>query len=487
MSFFPSRTTFLKIGPVSIQWYAILILVGAFLAYYFAKKNLKEYKNIEVYDFFDSIFIYMLWGGVIGSRLWYCLFDSTTNYLKNPLQIIRIWDGGLAFHGAFVGGLLVAIWYCKRRNVSIVKFCDAVCPTLLLAQGIGRWGNFINQECFGQTVDESYYNGILSFLKSSMYIDGAYREPMFFYESLLCILGFIIINFLLRKNQNKRGDLCWAYLMWYGLIRFFIEARRTDSLLMNISGLKTAQVTSIFFLLIGLLGFIGVLDKLFKKKKPTILFDFDGTLADTEEPIQLSFRELYKRHDDEKNFTDEIATEVLGPGLMEMFVKLFPNEDPNALFKEYKEINNELLPKMLKPMPKAIDTLKTLKEEGYNIGIVTTRTHDSVKHCMDLINMNDCIDDVVGIDDVKKSKPDIEPFEKIINKNKWNKDDIVMIGDSMADINGGKNYGAFTIAYLFNKNKTAKVLECNPNKAVDDLSQLLDILKEKRYFTYNNK
>ena len=487
MHFFPSRTTFLKIGSLSIQWYAVLILVGAFAAYYLAKRNLKQYKNIDINSFFDDVFIYMLWGGVIGARIWYCLFDSTFNYLENPLQIIKIWDGGVAFHGCFVGGAIVAYLFCKKRNVSFIKFLDAVVPTVLLAQGIGRWGNFINQECFGGVVEESYYNGILSFLKDSMYIDGAYREPMFFYESILCILGFILINFVLKKFQNKRGDLVYAYLMWYGVIRFFIEGKRTDSLLMNITGLKTAQVTSVLFVVIGLLGFVGLYDKLFKKKKPTIIFDLDGTLLDTEEPIQLSFKELYRKFDDVNNFTDEVATEVLGPGLMEIFPKLFPNLDPKMLFDEYKKINNELLPQYIKPMNNAVEVLKTLKEEGYNVGIVTTRTHDSVDNCLNLTNIKEYIDAVVGIDEVKKPKPDIEAYSKIIDANKWNKDDIVVIGDSVSDIMGGKNFGAYTIAYLFNSNKTAKILDSKPNTSIKDLSELLPILKENHYFTYNLK
>lgn len=488
MKFFPERTVFLSIGNIAIRWYAVLIVLGAFIAFYFAKRNLKSYRNIDVYDFFDDIFVYLLWGGLIGARLWFCLFDSNTNYLENPIRILRVWDGGVAIHGAFIGGLLTAYLFCKKKNVPFLKFIDGVVPTVLFAQAMGRWGNFINQECYGQIVEESYYDGILGFIKNGMYIDGAYREPMFFYESVLCLLGFVLINFVLRKFQNKRGDLGWAYLMWYGVIRFFIEGRRTDSLLMNLTGLKTAQVTSIIYLVVGLLGFVGVIDKLlFKKQKPTLLFDLDGTLIDTEKAIQMSYLELYKKYDKEENFTDEIATEVLGPGLMVMFKKLFPNQDPDVLFKEYKEINNRLLPEVMQPMPGAMKTLKTLKEEGYHIGIVTTRTHESADHCLKLIGMDEYIEDICGIDDVKNTKPDIEAFHHIINKNKWNKEDIIVIGDSIADVEGGLNYGAYTIAYLFNEGKKAKVLAANPNESTRDITRLLDLVKEDRYFTYNGK
>ena len=219
----------------------------------------------------------MIWAGLIGARLWFCLFYDFKYYISNPVAILRIWDGGLAIHGTLVFGALSMFFYCKKRNVSFIKFLDAILPCVFIGQAFGRWGNFVNQECFGNEVPASYFDGILSFLKEGMHINGHYYEPMFFYESMGCLLGFIIINFILRKYQNKRGDLTWAYLMWYGVIRYFIEGHRTDSLF--IGNLKTAQLTSIIFGIVGLLGFFGVFDKyVFKKKKPTLLFDFDGTI-----------------------------------------------------------------------------------------------------------------------------------------------------------------------------------------------------------------
>ena len=92
MQFFPSRTTFLAIGNVTIQWYAVLIVSGAFLAYYFAKRNLREYRNIDVNDFFDTLFMTILWTGIIGARLWYCVFNNFSFYFSHPINIIRIWD-----------------------------------------------------------------------------------------------------------------------------------------------------------------------------------------------------------------------------------------------------------------------------------------------------------------------------------------------------------------------------------------------------------
>lgn len=486
MNFFPDRSTFLSFGSIQIKWYAVLITIGIFTAFYFAKKNIDSYKNINHKDFMDDLLLTVVLFGVIGARLWFCAFFGNGYYFKHPEAIIRIWDGGLAIHGTLIFAGIGTYFLCKKRNVSFLKVLDSVLPCVFLGQAFGRWGNFLNQECFGNIVDESYYNGILFFLKDGMNINGNYYEPMFFYESILCFLGFILINFVLRKYQNKRGDLTWAYLMWYGIVRFFIESRRTDSLF--IGNIKTAQLTSILFLAVGICGFFGLFDKyLFKKKKPTLLFDFDGTLIDSEKTIIMTYTELFRRYDKVENFTKERQTEVLGPGLFEMFPKYFPNEDAQKLFDEYQIIFNEYLKDNLVVMPHAEELLEYLKNEGYSIGIVTTRSYDSTKHCLDLVTLNKYIDDCVCMDDVKNLKPNAEAYIKIVEKNKWNKDDVVVIGDSSADIKGGKNYGAYTIAFLRNPNKIERLKALKADKYIEDLIEIKDILKENHYFTYNGR
>ena len=266
MSFFPNPQTFVSfsIGSLTfdIRWYAMLILTGAFIAYLVVRKNLKEIRYVDM-DFFDSLFVYTLWMGIIGARIWFCIFFDFKYYISNPAAIIRVWDGGLAIQGGLVFGALFAYFYMRKYHYSFLKLADNILPEVLIGQAVGRWGNFINKECHGAEVSEEYFNGILSFLKEGMYIDGHYYEPLFFYESVLCLLGFFLIYFVLKKYQNKRGDQVWAYMMWYGVIRFFIEARRTDSLYLG--NLKMAQLTSIAFLIIGLLGYIGVLEKYIKK------------------------------------------------------------------------------------------------------------------------------------------------------------------------------------------------------------------------------
>lgn len=485
MSLFPSRTILLQLGPLTITWYAFFIITGALLALYLSKVNLRKYRNIDADDFLDDLFIYMMFFGIIGARLWYVIFDPNFNYLENPGQIIRIWDGGLAIHGGFICGLITAYIYCRKKNVSFLKVADAIAPNVLLAQAIGRWGNFVNQECYGNIVDESFYNGILLPLKSSMYIGGQYREPMFLYESILCLLGFVLINYVVRKYQNSRGDLVYSYLMWYGLIRFFIEGHRTDSLM--IGPLKMAQVTSVIYLLIGLFGYLGLYKRFYPKKKPTILFDLDGTLSDSEACIIKSFKAVFKKYGKEEDFDLNKQTEVLGPTLQDSLKKYFPNENTAELVEYYRGVNSEYLKNELTPIKNAKELLKKLKEEGYTVGVVTVRNRNSTTDCLNILEINDYVDDYICADDVKNPKPDPESYRTIIDKNKWNKDDVIVVGDSREDILGGKNYGAFTIGIKSNPNKIKGLEEANPNCLITDLLQILDILKEDHYFTYNLK
>ena len=486
MKLFANRSTFLSIGRFSIRWYAVLILTGTLIAFYFAKKNIDNYRNINHDDFMDDAFINMVWSGLVGARLWYCVFNNFSYYFSHPISILRIWDGGLAIHGTVLFGCLSMYFYCKKKNVSFIKFLDAILPCVLIGQAIGRWGNFLNQECYGYTVQESYFDGFLSFLKEGMCVNGTYYEPLFFYESMTCLLGFVLINFVLRKYQNKRGDLTWAYMMWYGVIRYFIEWHRTDSLF--IGNIKTAQLVSIVFIAVGLVGYFGLLDKyIFKDKKPTLLFDFDGTIIDSEKAIIMTYEKLFKKYDKIKNFTRERRAEVLGPGLFEIFPKYFPKQDPQKLFDEYQEIFKKVLKKNIVLMPNAIKLLSQLKSEGYTIGLVTTRSRESTLYCMELAKITSLIDDVICMEDVKELKPNPEAYIKIVDKNHWNKNDVVVVGDSSADINGGKNYGAYTIAFLRNAGKVEKLKALHADRYITNLKEISDILHEKRYFTYNGR
>ena len=486
MHFFPDEQTFLmfKIGNISldIRSYAVLILTGALITYLISKKDIKKVKYIDL-DFFDSMAVYTLWVGIIGARLWFCIFYNFSYYMANPLEIIRIWDGGLAIQGGIVFGALFAYLYMKKNHYSFFKLADLILPNVLLAQAIGRWGNFVNKECHGAEVAESYYDGILSFLKQGMYINGHYYEPMFFYESILCILGWVLIYFGLKKYQNKRGDLVYGYLMWYGLIRFFIEGRRTDSLYLG--NLKMAQLTSVLFLIIGLLGYLGFFERFIKKEKPTLLFDFDGTLVDTKQGIVEAYRALFKKYSDEAKFTDEVKQEIIGPALKDLFPKYFPGIDYDTLYADYRKRQLEVSKTTNHPTPNSEQVLKQLHEEGYHIAIISTRSHEGIEEILKDFSLEGYIDDICGLRDVKNLKPDPEAIFKIVNKNGWNRE-CIMVGDSLMDINCGLNYGAYTVAYLDDPARS-EILAKTANESITDMIDILEIVKKDIYFTYDKK
>ena len=486
MQFFPDPQTVVafKIGSLTfdVRWYALLILSGAFIAYLVMRKNLKEVRYFDM-DYFDSLFVYTLWAGIIGARLWFCIFFNFRYYFSNPIEIIRIWDGGLAIQGGLFAGTLFAYLSLRKHHYSTLKVADNVLPEVLIAQAVGRWGNFVNKECHGAEVGEEYFNGILYFLKEGMLIDGHYYEPLFFYESVLCLIGFSLIYFILRKTQNKRGDQAWAYLMWYGVIRFFIEARRTDSLYLG--NIKMAQLTSIFFVIVGVLGYLGVLDRFIKKDKPTLIFDFDGTLMDTREGITEAYRYLFKKYSDESKFTDEIKNEIIGPALKDLFPKYFPGIDYDTLYKDYHERQTQVAKTANHPTTHSAEVLKFLHEQGYRIGIVSTRSKEGIEGILSDFSLRDYVDDICGLRDVSRLKPDPEGIFNLINKNGW-QHDCVMVGDSLMDINCGLNYGAYTVAYISDP-KREEELKAAANETIRDTEELYAILNKDISFTYNKK
>lgn len=483
VNFFPNRQTLLSLdfgSNLDIRWYAVLILLGAFFTFLVSRYEFKRAKYTDL-EFFESLFIYTLWAGIIGARLWFCAFYNFNYYLNNPAAIIRIWDGGLAIQGGLVVGAIFAFAYSKKHKYPFLKILDIILPNVLIGQAFGRWGNFLNQECHGGEVAETYFDGILSFLKQGMYIDGHYYEPLFFYESMLCIIGWAIIFFILRKRQNRRGDLAYCYLMWYGAIRFFIEARRTDSLM--IGNFKMAQLTSILFILVGTLGYIGIIRKFIKPSKPTIIFDFDGTLIDTSESIKEGYRECFRKFSNENLFTSKVQNEVLGPALRDIFPKYFPDYDYDTVYATYRAKQLQVQDKLNHPTKNALATLQKLHDQGYKIGIVSTRTKEGIEELLVQQKMEKYIDDICGLKDVTNLKPDPEGIIMLINRNNWNKD-CIMVGDSLSDIKCGKNYGALTVAFLDNRAR-AKEMQEAADVAIRDLDDIFQILATDVNFTYN--
>lgn len=236
-----------------IRYYSLFILIGVFFAYAFITREAKKYKIST--DFIFNLFFWALITGIIGARLYYVLFNW--DYFGSHIsEIWQIWNGGLAIHGGIAFGLLTTAIYCKRYGVRLIRILDFVVPGLLIAQALGRWGNFFNSEAYGvATTYEHLQNlGIPEFIINGMYINGVYYTPTFLYESAWCLLGFIIVYIFRKMKYTKVGQPTAIYLLWYGIGRFFIEASRTDSLIFL--GFKMAQVVSITMIIIGLIIFI---------------------------------------------------------------------------------------------------------------------------------------------------------------------------------------------------------------------------------------
>ena len=176
----------------------------------------------------------------------------------NLLEIFAIWNGGLAIHGGIIAGLLFIIYYCKKNKVNILEILDIIVVGLIIAQAIGRWGNFFNSEAYGPITTAEHLSslGIPNFVINGMYILGEYRQPTFFYESVWCVFGFCAMLLVRNYKYLKIGQLTSFYLIWYGIIRFIIEGMRTDSLMLG--PIKMAQIVSIVFIISGIILFIKV-------------------------------------------------------------------------------------------------------------------------------------------------------------------------------------------------------------------------------------
>ena len=242
----------LQIGNITIYWYSIMILLGVILAYLIAKKECK-YVGITKNDIDDFAFG-LIPTAIIGARIYYCIFEFS-EYKDNLLDIFKIWEGGLAIHGGIIAGFLWLLYFTKKRKINPVKLMDIIAPGLILAQAIGRWGNFFNQEAHGGIVTKTFLENlhIPEFIIDGMKINGVHYHPTFLYESIWCIIGFIII-YTLYKKLKITGLPISTYLIWYSLGRFLIENLRTDSLMLG--PIKVAQLISLMLFITGIIGLI---------------------------------------------------------------------------------------------------------------------------------------------------------------------------------------------------------------------------------------
>jgi phosphatidylglycerol:prolipoprotein diacylglycerol transferase len=272
----PVDPVIVRFGPIVLRWYGLLMAVAIIVGAQIASRELTR-KGQKADDFWDML-LWVLIPAFIGARLYYVFIQSPRTaegvryYLSNPLAILQIWDGGIHIFGAFIAGGLALWLYARIRQLPLLKYLDAIALGLPLAQAIGRWGNFINQELYGPPTTLPWGLQIDSDHRIPPYQDLiAYPEtvrfhPLFLYESLWNVIGFGLLFWISRRweRQLKDGDLALLYFIWYPTGRFFIEFLRTDSWFFPGTPFNVVHILS----LIAVLGSIITLYRRHRSSQP---------------------------------------------------------------------------------------------------------------------------------------------------------------------------------------------------------------------------
>ena len=250
---------FFSIGPITVYWYSILIMISVLIGYYFSLRESE--KNGLQKKFISDLVFYLVIVAILGARIYYVIFNFDV-FRDRLLDILKIWEGGLAIYGAIIFSIIFIIYYSKKKDKNSLLVLDTLTPYLILGQAIGRWGNFFNSEAHGSSTSLEYLQKLHlpKFIIKGMYINGNYYIPTFLYESIWCCIGFIVLLFIRKKDKyDHPGILLFTYFIWYGIGRFLIEGLRTDSL--YFFSLRVSQIVSIILILIGLIGIIKIKKK----------------------------------------------------------------------------------------------------------------------------------------------------------------------------------------------------------------------------------
>jgi len=252
----------ISLGPIQIHWYGLLIVSGALLAILVSVK-LADYYQIKKEIFIDLAF-WLIIGSLVGARLYHVLVELPY-YLQRPLAIFYLWQGGLAIYGAIFTGLVILWWYTKKHLLNFWQLTALIVPGLALAQAIGRWGNYFNQELFGQPTNLTWGIPIDLVNRPVEYFSSQYFHPVFLYESLGDLLIFIILIiahlYIIKKTASHDLKIfCYkllviCYLFLYSCLRFALEYLRIDPTPVFFN-LRFAQLVSLIVIISSLVYLI---------------------------------------------------------------------------------------------------------------------------------------------------------------------------------------------------------------------------------------
>lgn len=256
LSFDPPRVAFTIFGH-DVMWYGVIIAVGFILAITYALRRSEKFGYSK--DDLIDILIVATPVGIIGARLYYCLFYDAAYYFENPVHILYIWNGGLAIYGGIIFGLGSGALVALKKKIKPMAVLDLASISFPLAQAIGRWGNFMNREAFGAPTDLPW--------RMELYQGGAWisAHPCFLYESIWNIIGFVILHFVSKKRRYD-GQIFLMYVAWYGLGRGIIEGLRTDSLYVFGTNLRVSQAIALITCLVAVVLLVCI--RLFRQPDP---------------------------------------------------------------------------------------------------------------------------------------------------------------------------------------------------------------------------
>lgn len=240
-----------QLGPIAVRWYGVIIVSGILTAIWITERNAKS-RGLDA-EIVPDMALWVVPAGIIGARLYEVLVLQWPYYSKHLIEIPMIWEGGLAIHGAVLGGGLAVAIIMLRRKQPFWAWADCIAPGLILAQAIGRWGNFFNQEAYGSPAPEWLINLMPGWLREGMTIEGTVMHPTFLYESVWNLLVAITLMAYFRRSKAQ-GTTIALYLILYDVGRFVIESIREDSSFI-FGTIRTAQFTAVLLAVIGLLLF----------------------------------------------------------------------------------------------------------------------------------------------------------------------------------------------------------------------------------------
>lgn len=232
---------------IQIYWYGVLIAVGVALAYLYAMRRMTKDFGIVKDRAFDVVFVATI-GGFLCARIYYCVFrtldpNSGTKY-NFITMFTTIRDGGIAIYGGIIGAVLIGLLICKLRKVNFFAMADVAALGFLIGQGIGRWGNFVNQEAYGDVCSNDWLFGMTGTrIAEEIGSTKALVHPCFLYESAWCILGFVLLHFYSKKLRTYDGEIALLYAAWYGFERMFVEGIRADSLYLG--SIRISQLVAV--------------------------------------------------------------------------------------------------------------------------------------------------------------------------------------------------------------------------------------------------